>query len=247
MAWYSVIWWLWSSVETDAPQGEALLRLCHSGLRLFARVEVIRPDVAIHDLIQGPGTEPGHETLRGVEGHQPHGIEEGHPVSQEFRFLDVVRGEEDGRAVGPRHLDEGPDAAPDARVEAYGGLVEEEDPGAVHEGSGDHHASLHPARKLSNERIPAIAEVDVFQKLLDSPPPVVSVHAEKTPVDIQVFGEAHTSQGLNALVTFLELTNTDHEFLFRSSRRALPTPIPQTKRPRKSRRHVVPETFVAFD
>ena len=76
-------------------------------------------DVATHARAQGSAVPSA--TSRAVVEHRD-------PVGEAVRLLQVLRGEEDGHAVGHEVADDLPHRAPAARVQAGGRLVEEDDP-----------------------------------------------------------------------------------------------------------------------
>src|ERR671910_531343 len=71
------------------------------------------------------------QRLGGVEGEQPARRDDPDPVGEVLGLVEVVRGEQDRRALGSQGADEVPEVAPGLGVEAGGGLVEEEQLGAT--------------------------------------------------------------------------------------------------------------------
>ena len=66
----------------------------------------------------------------------------------------AVRGDDDGEvALAPQLPDIAPDGAARLRIEADGGLVEEQDAAVVDEGAGDLQAPLHARGERAHERV----------------------------------------------------------------------------------------------
>ena len=68
---------------------------------------------------------------------------DGGPIADQFHFVQQVRGEEDGRSLAPQLADELADVLHALRVEAAGGLVEDDEVGTVDEGQGDPQTLAH--------------------------------------------------------------------------------------------------------
>ena len=105
-----------------------------------------------------------------VEGLQLAVVDDGDAVAELVGLVHVVRGQEDGEiALGldlAQHL---PDRHPRHRVEAGGGLVEEEDPRLVHEAAGDLHAPAHAAGEVLHRSRPPLGELHGREQLVDQP------------------------------------------------------------------------------
>jgi len=143
--------------------------------------------VVIDHFIQGPTPQPSHEGLGRIQGNDPSFVQKGHPLGQKLRFLDVMGGEEDRGSTLLNPLDEGPDFPPDGGVQPDGGFVQKEDPGRMHESSGDHDPSAHSAREVLHGAVLPIAHADVFEEFLDSGSSTFSGHPKKPAVDFEVF------------------------------------------------------------
>ena len=87
----------------------------------------------------------------GGVGHQPAGVEHDHVVAHPGHVVEEVGGEHDGDAEGAQAVDEGEHLLPARRVEAGGGLVEEDELGVGDDGLGQlgplAHAGGEPAHR----------------------------------------------------------------------------------------------------
>ena len=79
-------------------------------------------------------------------------VHDGHAVGQPLGLVHVMRGEDDGAAGGLELLDELPHLAAGLRIEAGGGLVEEQQVGVADQRAGHREALLLAARKLAHLR-----------------------------------------------------------------------------------------------
>jgi hypothetical protein len=73
-------------------------------------------------------------------------------------FVEVVGGDEDGRAGADELADEAPEGAAGGRVDARGGLVEEDEGRLVDEGAGEGEALADAAREVAGEDVLAVGE-----------------------------------------------------------------------------------------
>ena len=92
-------------------------------------------------------------------------VDDGQPIAQLVGFLEVLRGQEDGRPapVDAAHLL--PHGEPAGGVEAGGRLVEEEHLGLVHERRREVQAALHPARVAVDPPVGRVLELDEREQL----------------------------------------------------------------------------------
>ena len=82
---------------------------------------------------------------RRVEGDDPALVDDGDPVAELVGLLHVVRREEDRLPVDVELAEDLPQGDAALRVEAGGGLVEEQDRRPVHDRPGDHQPLGHAA------------------------------------------------------------------------------------------------------
>ena len=98
--------------------------------------------------------------------HDEAAVDDRQAVAELVGLFEVLRREEDRRAlaVDPPHLL--PDGEPAGRVEAGRWLVEEEDLGPVHEGRGQVEPALHAPRVALDAAVGGLHEVDQLEELL---------------------------------------------------------------------------------
>jgi hypothetical protein len=89
------------------------------------------------------------------------------PVAQLGGLVEVVRGEEDRRALGLELADQVPEAVPGLGVEARGRLVEEEELGAADDPEGHVHPPALAARERAEERARLLGEADGLDRGVD--------------------------------------------------------------------------------
>ena len=99
-------------------------------------------------------------------------------------MLCVVRS--DRLARGVEVAEDLPEADAALRVEARGGLVEEEDGGVVQDRPRDHQALREPARERHHGRLGALGEAELHQQLVGGGPRCGGAHAEEAAVKVQV-------------------------------------------------------------
>src|SRR6185437_15522090 len=83
---------------------------------------------------------------------EPAADDDADTVRERLRFIEVVGREDDGFAEGREFADDIPGLAAGARVEAGGGLVEEDEVGVTHEAEGEVEAALLAPREI----VPAV-------------------------------------------------------------------------------------------
>ena len=84
--------------------------------------------------------------------------------------------------------DDLPHGAAAARVQAGGGLVEEDHPGLIDEGHRQVEASSHPARVGRQQLVSGVGEVELLQQLGRPPPPSLAAEVAKVGHQLQVLG-----------------------------------------------------------
>ena len=107
----------------------------------------------------------GEEILGSVEGDDFGVVHDGDAVAEDFGFVHVVGGEDDGFAFGFDLFDEVPKVAAGLGVEAGGGFVEEENFGIVDEADGDGEALLLSAGEFFGFGVGFFGELNFFEEL----------------------------------------------------------------------------------
>src|SRR5690606_23353002 len=104
-----------------------------------------------------PPIETPPQAGRRIDHTQPL-VEDGNAVAQPFRLVEVVRGQEDGAALGPQLRDEIADEARRLRVQSGGRLVQEEYAGLVQQGAGHGELLLHALAEGAGGVVAALPE-----------------------------------------------------------------------------------------
>ena len=86
-------------------------------------------------------------------------------VGQLVGLLEVLRGEQERRALADQLADDVPHAEPAARVEAGGRLVEEEQPRPADQGAGEVEPAAHAARVGLHDAVGGVGEVELLEQL----------------------------------------------------------------------------------
>ena len=98
-------------------------------------------------------------------------IDDPDPVGEDIRLLEVLGGEEDRHSLLLHQpCDLFPQRRAALRVEAGGGLVEEEDPRPVHQGQSQIEAPFHSARVLAHAAVSGVPQADAVDELLGALP-----------------------------------------------------------------------------
>ena len=105
------------------------------------------------------------ELFEGAVGDEMATVDDGDVRAEALDDLEDVRGEEDGGAAGDHALKHGLEGAGGDGVDAFEGLVEEEDFGAVDDGSGEGKFLLHAVREVGDEFLCFVGEVHEFEEL----------------------------------------------------------------------------------
>src|SRR5213594_4207218 len=125
------------------------------------------PRVHRLELDHRAGERLGLDLRRAPVGDEPALIDEAEGVAQ-LRLVHVVGRHEDRRALVGQPPDDRPERPPRDRVDARGGLVEEDQPRAVHEGAREREPLPIAAGELARELARVPAEVAEAQHLLDA-------------------------------------------------------------------------------
>ena len=72
-----------------------------------------------------------HERVRRTFGNDASLVEKDNPIGKKFRFLNVVRCQEDGCAFLLDAFDQAPEFSADERIKPYRGFVQKEDAGVM--------------------------------------------------------------------------------------------------------------------
>jgi len=88
-------------------------------------------------------------------------------IAQPLGLLDVVRAHQNRDAFGAQQVDQRPQLLADLRIQADGGLVEQQQPRLVQQRAGDQEPAAHPAAQVIDDRIGAVEQVDDPQDALD--------------------------------------------------------------------------------
>ena len=91
-------------------------------------------------------------------------------VAELVGLLHVVRGQEDRLAVGVQLAEDLPQGDAALRVEAGGGLVEEQDGRAVHDRPGHHQPLRHAAGERHHRRLGPLGQVELHEQLVGGGP-----------------------------------------------------------------------------
>ena len=107
--------------------------------------------------------------LRRPRRHDLLAEEHGHPVGQRLHLVHVVRRQQHGGAGARQAADQLPRVATAGRVEAGGGLVEEEQLGVADDAEPDIEASLLAARQPLDALVRLLGQPDQLDHLVDRP------------------------------------------------------------------------------
>ena len=106
------------------------------------------------------------ELLRRALAHDHAAVDDRQAIAQLVGLLEVLRGEEDGRALLVDALHLVPDGQAAGGVQAGGGLVEEQHLGPVHERAREVQPALHAAAVALDAAVGGVLELDQREQLL---------------------------------------------------------------------------------
>ena len=89
-------------------------------------------------------------------------VDDGQAVAERVGFIHVMGGEHDGFAGAVVVADDLPEQQARLRIEAGGGLVEEQHFGIVHHGAGDGEPLHHAAGEVAHHVVGAVDELEFF-------------------------------------------------------------------------------------
>ena len=118
-----------------------------------------------------------------IEGHHTPHFQHGNPPAQRFGFFQIMRGENDGMAVGIQAANELPQALPQLDVHARRRLVEHDHRRLVHQGLGHQDAAFHAARQRAHVDVGLRRQSEVRDDFVD--PVVIAPQAEIARLDAQ--------------------------------------------------------------
>ena len=132
---------LTGTVRTPRPSGSGgCPAICAPGGR-----DVVEPGRVGRPDGQRLAADDPLEAVRGVVRDHPAVVDDGDLVGQRVGLLQVLRGEQHGRAVGDQVADDVPHVLALGRVEAGGRLVQEDHRRAAHQGRGEVEPAAHAA------------------------------------------------------------------------------------------------------
>ena len=126
------------------------------------------------------------ELLRRAEREDLAVIHDADAVAELVGLLHVVRRQDDRLAGVVQAADDLPEADPALRVEAGGGLVEEQDRRVVEDRARDHQPLGEAARERHHRRLGALGEVELDEQVVGGGARGGGAHAEEAAVEVEV-------------------------------------------------------------
>ena len=108
------------------------------------------------------------ELLRAALGDQPSAVEDGDPVGELVGLIEVLRGEEHGRAVVGQALHDLPHRATTARIKAGGRLVEKDDLRRADQRHRQVQTATHPTRVRHRDPVRGIGQLELLEQLVNA-------------------------------------------------------------------------------
>ena len=105
------------------------------------------------------------QRARGTFGHDAAMVQHYQPVAQALRFVHEMRGQQDGGALLQQPLQALPHQVARLRIEAGGGLVQQQQSGRIDQRTRQAQAPLHAARELARLGVGLVREGGKFQQL----------------------------------------------------------------------------------
>ena len=138
--------------------------------------------------------EPGEKFVESAEGVEFTVVDDADAGTEAGGFLHVVRGVDDGEALAVEALEVFEDGVAGLGVDADGGLVAEEEFGAVEEGGGEVEAAGYAAGEIFNGVAAAVGELDGLEGGVDAGAEIGAAEAVEGAEDAEVFvGETYQS------------------------------------------------------
>ena len=129
------------------------------------------------DVGQRVGVVGGAQAVGGVAGDHAAAADQADVLAQLLGLLEVVRGQQDRRALGVQAADVAPQLEPQLEVDARRRLVEDHELGLVHERAGEQEAAAHAAGELGRARGRLRAQVEDVDHLARAPARFGAAHA----------------------------------------------------------------------
>src|SRR5262249_47821850 len=149
------------------------------------------------------------QLVRGALRHDAAAVHDDEAIAELRRLLHVMRGEQDGGAATLERADALPHEPPRLRVEAGGGLVEDDELVLVEQRALEHQPAAHAARQLLDRVRAVIAQLREPDQLVDTPRGLRTAYAEVAGVDQQVLVDAQV--GVEAvLLGYYTQPSSDH-------------------------------------
>ena len=117
-------------------------------------------------------------------------VDDRQAVAELVGLLHVVRGEEDGLALLVELAEDLPQRETALRIEAGGGLVEEQRGRTVHDRPRDHEALRHAARERGDRFRRPLAEAELLEQTRGLGPGRLRGHPEESAVEVEVLPHA---------------------------------------------------------
>ena len=160
----------------------------HAAAVFVAGVADVAPGQRHEGVLEARRAGPRAELLGGAAGKEAAVVEDDDVVAA-LRFVHVMRGDEDRAPALGCGGDLGelvPDGAAGLRVEADGGLVEDQDGRIVDQRARDLEAPLHAAGERADDRVAHAGEADPRELLLGSVAALAARDAEDGAVEVEV-------------------------------------------------------------
>ena len=135
---------------------------------------------------QRAAAHPVLELIGGALGDERSGIDDAGPVSQTVGLLQVLSGQQDRRAALHQGTDNVPHLLTRARVEASGGLVEEDERGTGDERDRQVQSPPHPTGVSAYPLAACVGQAEGGQQLVCPLPRPTSAKAQQAPEEAQV-------------------------------------------------------------
>ena len=115
-------------------------------------------------------------------------MDDGDVAAEALDDFEHVRGEEDGGAALGHALQHGFERAGGDGVDAFEGLVEEEDSGAVDDGGGERELFLHAVGEVGDELFRLVGEVHEVEEFFGAAVGGFAIEAVHAADEAEVFG-----------------------------------------------------------
>ena len=147
----------------------------------------------------GAGLTPARSSVERTLGDEPAAVNDGDVGAEALDDLEDVRGEKDGGAARDHALQHGFEGAGGDGVDAFEGLVEEEDFGAVDDGGGEGELLLHAVGEVGDEFFLLAGEAHEVEQLLGALVGGGAIEAIHAADEAEVLGGGETAEEGHAL------------------------------------------------